>query len=373
MAVWIFSIPSSRLTREYQRICERGIARGVVGIERERALSLEHRGLVLSLGSEQVRRDPVSEWRRIHHRLVELVFGFVGSPEERLSETLHPAVVPALPIDGRERRMRERVVRIELASASRNKAPPWPGRPAYAVGTGPSPGERRRRPPGWRSAGLRLASGLLRRQRDRECRNDVVGNGVLNREHVGDRAIVAIGPEMPTGRGIDELRIDPHLPPRPAHAALENVLHTELATDLLDVDGSTLVREARVAGDHEETRDLRQIRNQVFGHAVNEVFLLRVVAHIRERQDHERRFVRKRNLDVLSATARFILGPSTAAANARPQTEGDQDAQCGRSRPNARRRSVFAPARVGLGLRLGNRLARSDAHGIGSHRLADAL
>ena len=60
------------------------------------------------------------------------------------------------------------------------------------------------------------------------------------------------------------------------------------------LDGLALVGEGGVAGDHEKPADLRQGRDQVFGDAVGEVFLLIVPGHVVEGQDRDRGLVGER-------------------------------------------------------------------------------
>ncbi len=52
-----------------------------------------------------------------------------------------------------------------------------------------------------------------------------------------------------------------------------------------------LVGEGRIAGDHEQPADLGECRNDLLDHAVGEVFLLRIAAHIGEGQHRDRRLV----------------------------------------------------------------------------------
>ena len=56
---------------------------------------------------------------------------------------------------------------------------------------------------------------------------------VLHREHVGEIAVVALGPEMRTGDDIVELRGDAHLVAILAHRTLDDIADAELLADLL--------------------------------------------------------------------------------------------------------------------------------------------
>ena len=128
----------------------------------------------------------------------------------------------------------------------------------------------------------------------RDRADDARRHLVLQIEDVLELAVEAVRPEMRAGCGIDELPGDAHPVCRLAHAAFEHVAHPELAADLLHVHGPALVGEARIAGDHEQPAHARQRGDDLFHHAVGEILLLRVAAHVLERQDRDRRLVGKR-------------------------------------------------------------------------------
>ena len=79
-----------------------------------------------------------------------------------------------------------------------------------------------------------------------------------------------------------------------ADAPLEDVADAELAADGAHIHRLSLVGEHRVAGDHEEALELGQRGGDVLGDAVAEKLLLRIGAHVVERQHGDRRSVRKR-------------------------------------------------------------------------------
>ena len=92
---------------------------------------------------------------------------------------------------------------------------------------------------------------------------------------------------MAAGCAVDELGIDAHAVARLAHAALQRIAHGECRAHFGHRDRAALVGEGRVARDHEKTRDLREVGDDVFGHAVHEIFLLGIRAHVVERQHHD--------------------------------------------------------------------------------------
>jgi hypothetical protein len=63
---------------------------------------------------------------------------------------------------------------------------------------------------------------------------------------------------------------------------------------LLHVDELPFIRKTRITGDHEQPADPRQRGDDLLDHAVDEIVLLRVAAHIGERQRRDRRLVGKR-------------------------------------------------------------------------------
>src|SRR5262249_1227965 len=76
-----------------------------------------------------------------------------------------------------------------------------------------------------------------------------------------------------------------------SHRAFEHIAHPELSPDPLHIDGLALVGEARIAGDDEEPFDTRQRGDDFLDHAVGEIFLVRVAAHVLEWQNRDRGFM----------------------------------------------------------------------------------
>src|SRR5262247_2161397 len=68
------------------------------------------------------------------------------------------------------------------------------------------------------------------------------------------------------------------------HAALEHVTHSEVATDVLDVDRFAFVSEGRIAGNDEQALLAGQRSDDVFDHPVREILLLWIAAHVVKRQ-----------------------------------------------------------------------------------------
>ena len=115
---------------------------------------------------------------------------------------------------------------------------------------------------------------------------------------------------------------------RLAHAAFQDVAHAELPPDLPHVHGAALVGEARIAGDDEQPADLRERGDDVLDHAVGEVVLLRIAAHVRERKDGDRRAGRQG--PGLACTVP-VLPPSRPPPAPRRQSGSPCVAGCGSS------------------------------------------
>src|SRR5262245_53826978 len=137
------------------------------------------------------------------------------------------------------------------------------------------------------------ALGLCLVHMHRKHRHDRSDDLVLDGKSVIELAIVAVGPPVRAGRGIDELGADADTVAGAANAALEHVAHPELTPNLPDIDGLALVLEARIAGDHKEFREPRQVCDDVVGDAVTEIVLTRVAAHVAESENSDRGLVRE--------------------------------------------------------------------------------
>ena len=166
-----------------------------------------------------------------------------------------------------------------------------------------------------------------------------------------------------------ELGVHPDVAAAPADAPLEDVAHAERPRDLAHVLRLALVGEGRVPGNDEEPRHLRQVGDQVLRDPVREVGLLRLAAHVLERQDRDGGLAgqrqRARGTRGRSATGPPRRLPGDARGDGRQQDrsrpQGDPPAPRpgpGRARRRPRRwRRGMRPDRVGVH-RLGNVLDR---------------
>jgi hypothetical protein len=126
---------------------------------------------------------------------------------------------------------------------------------------------------------------------------------------------------MCSGRGFDQLRRDAHPVTRLAHASLQHIAHAEFPPDLPHIDGPAFVGEARIARDHEQPFDPRQAGDDVLDHAVGDILLLAIAAHVLERQDRDRRPVGQRK------ASRGLFGRGGFTRRGGLDASGDADLQ----------------------------------------------
>lgn len=117
---------------------------------------------------------------------------------------------------------------------------------------------------------------------------------VLQIENVFNGVVESIGPEMRRGGRINKLGSDANPIIGSTDAAFEHVAHAQFATDLLHINRTAFVSEARIASDYEQLPKARQGRDDLLNHPVSKILLLPVTAHIVEGQHGDRWFVRKR-------------------------------------------------------------------------------
>src|SRR5436305_382329 len=67
-----------------------------------------------------------------------------------------------------------------------------------------------------------------------------------------------------------------------------------LTSIMWHIAAAAFIAKGRIAGDDEQPADAAERRDNLLDHAVGKIFLLRVAAHISERQDRDRRLVGER-------------------------------------------------------------------------------
>src|SRR4029077_1631360 len=93
------------------------------------------------------------------------------------------------------------------------------------------------------------------------------------RKHIGEAAIIVLRPNVAACGNVVKLCCNPHLVADLTHATLDYVAHTELFSDLLEMDSLALVDERRVSRDHEEPAQFRERSADVLCNAVGKILL----------------------------------------------------------------------------------------------------
>ena len=130
---------------------------------------------------------------------------------------------------------------------------------------------------------------LLPEQLHLQLLDNGVGNFVLDGKDIRQIPIETFSPDMAAVFRVDKLARDADSGSSFSYTSLKNVTHSQLLADLLHLDRFIFVSERGVSRDDEESGNLRKIGNDILGNAVAEIFLLRVAAHIVERQNGDGR------------------------------------------------------------------------------------
>ena len=130
----------------------------------------------------------------------------------------------------------------------------------------------------------RRVSGGLRDELHLQRTGDRLGDVVLNGEDVDQLAVVAFRPQVIAVLGVDELRRHAYAASRAADAAFENVRDAERFRDPADVLFLAAKGEGGRARGDLEAGDVRQQVDDLLGQSVAEVLVVRVAAHVGERQ-----------------------------------------------------------------------------------------
>src|SRR5206468_5156402 len=86
-----------------------------------------------------------------------------------------------------------------------------------------------------------------------------LGNFILDRENIREIAVVSIGPDVSTGRSVNQLRRYPNSIARLANATFEHMCDPNRASVVLHFHYAPLEREPRVTGYHHQRRHLRNV------------------------------------------------------------------------------------------------------------------
>src|ERR1051326_6698905 len=99
---------------------------------------------------------------------------------------------------------------------------------------------------------------------------------------------------MRAGFGVNQLRGNSNSITALSDGAFEHVADAQFASDSLNIYRLSFVGKRGITGDNEQPTNTGERGDDFLGHPVYEVVLLRVAAHILERQDGNRWFVWKR-------------------------------------------------------------------------------
>ena len=114
------------------------------------------------------------------------------------------------------------------------------------------------------------------------------GDLVLDGEDVGQVAVEALRPELVAIRGVDQLRRDAQSGAGLADAAFQDVGHVELLAHGSQILALALEIEGRRTRSDAQAGDLGQRVDDLLRHAVGEVLLIVLGAHVHEGQDGDR-------------------------------------------------------------------------------------
>jgi hypothetical protein len=81
----------------------------------------------------------------------------------------------------------------------------------------------------------------------------------------------------------DQLLCDANFPRRLAHRPLKDIADAKPTADFLDIDGSALESETRIASDHEQRFKPRKPYGDLLNHSVRKILLRGIAAHVGQR------------------------------------------------------------------------------------------
>ena len=113
----------------------------------------------------------------------------------------------------------------------------------------------------------------MRSQFDPDLVGDGAGNLFLQRQSVAKISLIACSPKMFVGRCLYQLCGNSNLVTRTEHCSFHNGIHVQLACDKRQSLARAFVGHHRSAGDHPQSADLSQIRDQFVRHAISKVIL----------------------------------------------------------------------------------------------------
>ena len=117
---------------------------------------------------------------------------------------------------------------------------------------------------------------------------DGLGNLFLDGENVGQLAVEAVRPKLAVIRRTHQLRTDAHAVTLAAQRSIEHMRDAELAADLAHAEFLIPERERRSARGDGQSVDAGQDIQDLFGHALGQIGVVRIRAEVGERQHRNR-------------------------------------------------------------------------------------
>src|SRR4029078_4137319 len=111
---------------------------------------------------------------------------------------------------------------------------------------------------------------------------------VLHSENVCRIPVVPLRPKVTARACIDQLSGDSKCPADFAHTTLDNMTDAQMSADIDCGTGAGSPVECGVAGKHRYRLETGEVGDDIFGDAVRQILLLRIAAHICERQNRNR-------------------------------------------------------------------------------------
>ena len=142
----------------------------------------------------------------------------------------------------------------------------------------------------WRLAHRPLLLGGSDGRRDSDGRG--LSDFILHNENIGEITVIALGPDMIAGLGLNKLCGHPDAVAGFTETAFEHVADAEFTPDLFHIDRTPLEGKGRIPGDHKKRGVAGQRRDDVLSDPIGEELLLGVAAHVLEWQDRDRGLVR---------------------------------------------------------------------------------
>ena len=114
----------------------------------------------------------------------------------------------------------------------------------------------------------------------RDLNLNLLSNGLshfpLQVQNVAQVALIAAGPQMLLGRGMNEPDGNAHSISGTEDGTLDNSIHLEFPSDLRKLLGGFLVVHGGRPGDHTQSTDFSQMIDQRFGHSFRKIVLLEI-------------------------------------------------------------------------------------------------